>query len=68
MENERVYIGKVEALEYCLDKNIDELPSLNHSISSNLSIKEQKETGISSYNIGKDAKGYFLSSNQSYLV
>ena len=66
METERVYIGEVEALEIAQERNIDELPTLNHSIVSALSNQEEKETGFSCRNLGKDGKGFFLSENISY--
>ncbi len=66
METKRIYITKEQAEGYMLERNIEELPTFNHSVSSVLSNKEQKETGISCKNLGMDSQGYFISQNEYY--
>lgn len=66
METNRIYINEEQARGYANERNIAELPSINHSISSILSDKERKDTGISCLNLGQDNKGYFISKNEYY--
>ena len=66
METKRNYITEDQARSYAIERNIEELPSLDHSISTVLSIKEELETGIACRNLGQDNNGYFLSENISY--
>lgn len=68
METTRRYIKEDQARGYAIDRNIgeDNLPSLNHSISSAMSNIEEKITGFSNLNLGQDSKGYFISENISY--
>jgi hypothetical protein len=63
MESTRKYITEDMARSIAFERNIDELPSLNHTVSTCLSIKEQRETGVATMNLGQDNKGYFLSEN-----
>jgi len=56
MVKDKVYIGKVEALEVAIERGIFELPKKNKEIWTVHAIASGKDTEV----LGKDAKGYYL--------
>lgn len=67
METKREYITLEQAQGYAIERNISDLPSHNHTISTVLSRAEELATGIATRNLGQDNRGYFISTNISYL-
>jgi hypothetical protein len=58
---EKTYIGKVEAFEVMLERNIDRLPRKGKEIITVYSIAEKLAKGLSKDPIlGKDEQGYYL--------
>ena len=55
-EQEKTYIGKVEALEICQERGIFELPRRGKGIITCYATATGKRNEV----IGKDGQGYFL--------
>jgi len=54
---EKTYIGKIEAFEIMLERNIDKLPRKGHEVLTVYAIAQGKPTDI----LGKDEQGFYIS-------
>jgi hypothetical protein len=59
-EIDKVYIGKVEAFEIMLERNIETLPRKGKQWLSVLSCLEASHTRIIAHILGKDEDGFYI--------